>query len=310
MDRLGDIALFLRVLDLGSITAAAHSLDLSVAVASQRLKRLERDLGVRLLHRTTRRMHPTAEGQQLAARGRVLVDDLDALADDLRESAQDVGGTLRVTLSASFGQQYISPLLPEFQARHPRLRISAHLSDDLVDLVKQGSDLAIRIGPLEDSGLVARRIAPNRRTLSASPAYLQRHGTPRTPEELAQHAGVLLMGRDGRQDVWTLQTPEGGQVRVRMQSRFESNFGELMRDAVIAGQGIAVHSYWHIAEDLRAGRLVEVMPDYPPPTSQISAVMPARQLQPPRVRAFVDFLLEHFGETPPWELPSAARGGE
>lgn len=157
---------------------------------------------------------------------------------------------------------------------------------------------------------MARRIAPNRRTLSASPAYLQRHGTPRTPEELAQHAGVLLMGRDGRQDVWTLQTPEGGQVRVRMQSRFESNFGELMRDAVIAGQGIAVHSYWHIAEDLRAGRLVEVMPDYPPPTSQISAVMPARQLQPPRVRAFVDFLLEHFGETPPWELPSAARGGE
>ena len=154
MDRLGDIALFLRVLDLGSITAAAHSLDLSVAVASQRLKRLERDLGVRLLHRTTRRMHPTAEGQQLAARGRVLVDDLDALADDLRESAQDVGGTLRVTLSASFGQQYISPLLPEFQARHPRLRISAHLSDDLVDLVKQGFDLAIRIGPLEDLSLI------------------------------------------------------------------------------------------------------------------------------------------------------------
>lgn len=237
MDRLGDIALFLRVLDLGSITAAAHTLDLSVAVASQRLKRLERDLGVRLLHRTTRRLHPTPEGQQLAERGRVLVDDLEALADDLRESAQDVGGTLRVTLSASFGRQYISPLLPAFQARHRRLRISAHLSDDVVDLVQQGFDLAIRIGALDDSGLVARRIADNRRTLSASPAYLQRHGTPRTPQELMQHAGVLLMGRDGRQDLWTLQTPDGGQVRVRMQSRFESNFGELVRDAVLAGQG-------------------------------------------------------------------------
>lgn len=152
MDRLGDIALFLRVLDAGSITAGARSLDLSVAVASQRLKRLERDLGVRLLHRTTRRLHPTAEGQQLAERGRVLVEDLDALADDLRESAHDVGGTLRVTLSASFGRQYVSPLLPEFQARHPRVRVSAHLSDDLVDLVKQGFDLAIRIGPLDDSG--------------------------------------------------------------------------------------------------------------------------------------------------------------
>ncbi|WP_349655636.1 LysR family transcriptional regulator [Xanthomonas sp. 10-10] len=306
MDRLGDIALFLRVLDLGSITAAAHTLDLSVAVASQRLKRLERDLGVRLLHRTTRRLHPTPEGQQLGARGRVLVDDLEALADDLRESAHDVGGTLRVTLSASFGRQYISPLLPAFQARHPRLRISAHLSDDLVDLVQQGFDLAIRIGALDDSGLVARRIADNRRTLAASPAYLQRHGIPRTPADLMQHPGVLLMGRDGRQDLWTLQTPEGGQVRVRMQSRFESNFGELVRDAVLAGQGIAMHSYWHIADDLRAGRLVEVMTDYPPPTSQISAVMPARQLQPPRVRAFVDFLLEHFGQTPPWESATGA----
>ncbi|MFC0155560.1 LysR family transcriptional regulator [Xanthomonas dyei] len=306
MDRLGDIALFLRVLDLGSITAAANTLDLSVAVASQRLKRLERDLGVRLLHRTTRRLHPTPEGQQLAARGRVLVDDLEALADDLRESAHDVGGTLRVTLSASFGRQYISPLLPAFQARHPRLRISAHLSDDLVDLIQQGFDLAIRIGALDDSGLVARRIADNRRTLAASPAYLQRHGTPRTPEELMQHPGVLLMGRTGRQDLWTLQTPEGGQVRVRMQSRFESNFGELVRDAVLAGQGIAMYSYWHIADDLRAGRLVEVMTDYPPPTSNISAVMPARQLQPPRVRAFVEFLLEHFGQTPPWESASEA----
>ncbi|WP_043931375.1 substrate binding domain-containing protein, partial [Xanthomonas citri] len=252
--------------------------------------------------RPTRRLHPTAEGQRLAERGRVLVEDLDALAEDLRESAHDVGGVLRMTMSASFGRQYVSPLLPEFQARHPRLRISAHLSDDLVDLVKQGFDLAIRIGPLEDSGLVARRIADNRRTLAASPAYLQRHGTPRTPDELAQHAGVLLMGRDGRQDVWTLQTPDGGLVRVRMQSRFESNFGELVRDAVVAGQGIAVHSYWHIADELRSGRLVHVMPDYPPPASQISAVMPARQLHPPRVRAFVDFLQERLGEQPPWEL--------
>ncbi|MCF6014231.1 LysR substrate-binding domain-containing protein, partial [Xanthomonas perforans] len=115
-------------------------------------------------------------------------------------------------------------------------------------------------------------------------------------------AGVLLMGRDGRQDVWTLQTPDGGLVRVRMQSRFESNFGELVRDAVVAGQGIAVHSYWHIADELRSGRLVEVMRDYPPPTSHISAVTPARQLQPPRVRAFVDFLLERLGEQPPWDL--------
>jgi DNA-binding transcriptional LysR family regulator len=301
MDRVGDIALFLRVLDLGSITAAARSLDLSVAVASQRLKRLERDLGVRLLHRTTRRLHPTPEGQALAERGRGLVEDLEALAETLRESVHDIGGTLRVTMSASFGQQHVSPLLPEFQARHPRLRVSAHLSDDLVDLVREGFDLAIRIGPLDDSGLVARRIAANRRALVASPDYLRRHGTPRTPADLAGHAGVLLMGRDGRQDVWTLTTPEGGLVHVRMHSRFESNFGELLREAVLAGQGIAVHSLWHVAEDLRAGRLVVVLPDHPPPTSQISALSPARRMQPPRVRSFADFLVERLGTAPPWE---------
>lgn len=301
MDRVGDIALFLRVLDLGSISAAARGLDLSVAVASQRLKRLERELGVRLLHRTTRRLHPTPEGQALAERGRALVQDLEALAEGLRESAQGVSGTLRVTMSASFGRQHVSPLLPEFQARYPRVRISAHLSDDLVDLVREGFDLAIRIGPLDDSGLVARRIAANHRVLCASPDYLRRHGTPRTPQDLAGHAGVLLMGRDGRQDLWTLTTPDGGSVKVRMESRFESNFGELLRDAVLAGQGIAVHSLWHVAEDLRAGRMLAVLPDYPPPTTQISAVMPARRLQPPRVRSFVDFLAERFGESPPWE---------
>lgn len=301
MDRIGDIALFLRVLDLGSISAAARSLDLSVAVASQRLKRLERALGVRLLHRTTRRLHTTPEGQALAERGRVLVQDLEALAEGLRESALGVSGTLRVTMSASFGRQYVSPLLPEFQALHPGVRVSAHLSDDLVDLVREGFDLAIRIGPLDDSGLVARRIAANHRVLCASPDYLRRHGTPRTPQELAGHAGVLLMGRDGRQDVWTLTTPDGGTVKVRMESRFESNFGELLRDAVLAGQGIAVHSLWHVVEDLRAGRMVAVLPDYPPPLTQISAVMPARRLQPPRVRSFVDFLIRHLGESPPWE---------
>lgn len=301
MDRIGDIALFLRVLDLGSITAAARSQDLSVAVASQRLQRLERDLGVRLFHRTTRRLHPTPEGQALAERGRPLVEEFEALGEGLRESAVGVSGTLRMTLSASFGRQYVSPLLPAFQALHPQVSISAHLSDDLVDLVKDGFDLAIRIGPMEDSGLVARPIASNRRVLVASPDYLRRRGVPQHPGELANHDGILLMGRTGRQDIWQLTAPDGGTLRVRMRSRFESNFGELLRDAVVAGQGIALHSLWHVADDLREGRLEVVLPQYPPPTSQINAVTPARRLQPPRVQAFVDFLAERFTDAPPWE---------
>jgi DNA-binding transcriptional LysR family regulator len=301
MDRVGDLTLFLRVVDLGSITAAARSLDLSVAVASQRLKRLEKELGVRLLHRTTRRLHPTPEGAALAQQGRVLVEDLESLGAGLREAANEVAGILRVTMSASFGRQYVSPLLPSFLARHPKLRLSAHLSDNVVDLVSEGFDLAIRIGALEDSGLVARRIASNRRVLCASPDYLRRRGRPRKPEDLAAHDCLLLFGSNGRQDVWRMQGPDGQEIAVRVQGRFESNFGEVLRDASLAGEGVVIHSLWHIADDLRAGRLEVVLPDYPPATTAISAIMPQRRLVPPRVRAFIDLLTDEFGDDPPWE---------
>jgi len=300
MDRVGDLALFLRVLDLGSITAAARSLDLSVAVASQRLKRLEKELGVRLLHRTTRRLHPTPEGLALAERGRVLVEELESLGTGLRETAQEVAGTLRVTASASFGRQYIAPLLPEFLDLHPRLRVSLDLDDRYVDLVGAGFDLAIRIGALADSGLVSRQLAVNHRLLCASPAYLARRGVPQVPADLAGHDCVLLTGRDGRQDVWTLQQPDGSPVPVRVAGRFESNYGDALREAALGGLGIALHSTWHVYEDLRAGRLLPVLPGFPVPASGIHAVMPARSMVPPRVRAFVDFLARRL-ELPPWQ---------
>ena len=293
--------MFLRVLDLGSITAAAHSLDLSVAVASQRLKRLERELGVRLLHRTTRRLHPTPEGVALAERGRVLVEDLESLGAGLREAATEIAGTLRVTLSASFGRQHVSPLLPKFLARHPKLRLSVHLSDQVVDLVSEGFDLAIRIGAMEDSQLVARRIAANRRVLCASPDYLRRRGQLKVPRDLQDHECLLLFGSSGRQDVWRLHDAQGKEMPVRVQGRFESNLEELLRDASVAGEGIAIHSLWHVADDLRTGRLQVVLPDFPLATTAISAVMPQRRQVPPRVRAFVDFLVEEFGDNPPWE---------
>ena len=301
MDRVGDLTLFLRVLDLGSITAAAHSLDLSVAVASQRLKRLERELGVRLLHRTTRRLHPTPEGVALAERGRVLVEDLESLGAGLREAATEIAGTLRVTLSASFGRQHVSPMFPKFLARHPKLRLSVHLSDQVVDLVSEGFDLAIRIGAMEDSQLVARRIAANRRVLCASPDYLRRRGQLKVPRDLQDHECLLLFGSSGRQDVWRLHDAQGKEMPVRVQGRFESNLGELLRDASVAGEGIAIHSLWHVADDLRTGRLQVVLPDFPLATTAISAVMPQRRQVPPRVRAFVDFLVEEFGDNPPWE---------
>ena len=302
MDRVGDIALFLRVLDLGSISAAARSLDLSVAVASQRLKRLEADLNVRLFHRTTRHLTPTPEGLLLAEQGRVLVEDLEALSESLRRTGGGIAGTLRMTTSSTFGRLYISPLLPEFLALHPDVRVSVDMNDIKVDLVSAGFDLAIRIGALDDSTLVARKLASNRRVLCASPDYLREHGEPKTPEDLAHHDCLLLVGAQGRQDTWRI-----GDTTVRVRGRIESNQGELLRDAAVAGLGIAMHSTWHVNGDLHAGRLQVVLPDHPLADTGIHAVMPQRRLVPPRVRAFVDFLAQRLGDTPPWERKLSPR---
>lgn len=308
MDRLDDLALFLRVLDQGSISAAARSLDLSPAVASQRLARLEQALGVRLLHRTTRRLHPTPEGLVLAEQGRGLIDDLGTLFGSIRGTDEQVHGLLRITTSATFGRLYLSPLLQEFLDRHPRLQTSVDLNDRVVDLVSSGFDLAIRIGALDDSSLVARPLAPNRRVLVASPDYLMRRGAPLVPADLARHDCLVLTGAQGRQDRWTLADGRGGETTVQVRGRIESNFGELLRDAAVAGRGIALHSTWHVAGDLRAGRLQQVLPDYPLATTGIWAVMPQRRLVPARVRAFVDFLAMRLGDTPPWERrPDPAR---
>ena len=301
MDRIKDIRLFLRVLDLGSISAAARTLGLSVAVASQRLKRLEEALGVPLLQRSTRQLKVTLEGAALAERGRPLIEDLEALTSDLRQSAEDVSGTLRVTLPAAFGRQYISPLMPEFLARHPRLKLSLDLSDAMLDLVAEGFDLGLRIGTLEDSSLIARRLADNRRVLVASPGYLERRGAPKTPTDLEQHDCLLMVGAKGPRDRWTLISSDGSGATVRVRGPFESNMGEVVRDAVLAGLGISLHSTWHVCDDLKADRLKLVLPDYRIPDSAIYAVMPQRRLMLPRVRAFIDFILANFGDVPPWE---------
>lgn len=301
MERLDDLALFLRVLDQGSISAAARSLDLSPAVASQRLVRLEKEMGVRLVHRTTRRLHPTPEGLALAEQGRGLLEDLDALVGSLRQSGEQVSGTLTVTTSATFGRLHLSPLLMEFMDMHPKVRVNVDLNDRVVDLVTAGFDLAIRVGALADSTLVARRLAPNQRVLVASPHYLVRRGTPQVPADLAQHDCLVLTGAQGRQDRWTLGDGQGGETTIQVQGRLESNFGELLRDAAVAGSGIALHSTWHVADDLKAGRLQVVLPDYPLAATGIWAVMPQRRLVPPRVRAFVDFLAGKLGDIPSWD---------
>ena len=296
MDRIGDLSLFLRVLDLGSISAAARSLDLSVAVASQRLKRLERELGVRLLHRTTRQLHATPEGMQLAEQGRALVEDLESLTGGLRQSATEVSGTLRVTMSAAFGSQYVSPLLPEFLGLHPRVKLSVNLDDQIVDLVGSGFDLGIRVGEMGDSSLVARRLASNRRVLCASPAYLQRHGEPRTPAELAGHRCIVI--GDQRRTDWKF---DGGETTpVRVDAAFLTNDGGAAQQLALAGSGIALKSIWDVGDDLASGRLRRVLPDHAMAAAPLHAVYPHQRNLAPRVRLFVEYLKERLQEAWRW----------
>jgi DNA-binding transcriptional LysR family regulator len=302
---IDDLNLFLRVIDAGSISAAARSLDISVAVASQRLKRLEKDLGVRLLHRTTRRLRVTAEGEVLAERGRSPLQDLESLTCNLRSAAQEISGPLRLSVPASFGRLYISPLLPEFLSLHPRVSLQLNVTDQMLDLTASGLDLAIRIGHLHDSNLVARRLAGNRRVLCASPEYLRRRGVPLHPRDLAQHDCLAMTGPRGAPSPWQLRAPNGRELTIKLTPRIESNYGEVLRDAALAGLGIAMHSTWHVGEDLAAGRLRVVLPDYRLAESAIHAVMPQRRFVLPRVRALVDFLAERF-KPAPWESKRSA----
>ncbi|WP_416307436.1 LysR family transcriptional regulator [Neptunicella sp. SCSIO 80796] len=294
MDRLTDIAIFIRVLDTGTISAAARSLGLTPAVASKRLISLEKHLGVRLLHRTTRRISATPEGIELASKGRPLIEDLEALTSGLTQSGKEVSGTLRITAAVSFGHHYISPLLPSFLAQHPRLQVQLNLTDEKRDLINDGFDLAIRItSSLQDSGLVARKLASNCRIMCASPDYLEKYGAPETLDDLARHQCLLLTSFNGPEDRWNLTDKSGQQYSVKVKGQLESNLGDALRDAALSGLGISLHSSWHISKDIEQGKLVAVLPDYHMKTS-IYSVMPQRRLVPPRVRAFIDFLQDQM----------------
>lgn len=294
-----DLLLFLRVLDAGSISLAGRRLGVSAAVASQRLKRLESRLGVRLFHRTTRRLEPTAEGTWLAEQGRASIEELARVTEALGRTGREISGTLRVSVPESFGRQHISPLLPAFLEQHPRLGLNVQFSDQVEDLVASGLDIAIRIGSLEDSSAVAQRLATDRRVLCASPSYLRRRGAPRTLEELENHECLLLRGGSGLRFPWRFVTA-GGVAQPRVRGRFETNLGEALRDAALAGLGIALHSTWHVCDDLHAGRLQQVLPDVPPVDGGIYAVAPERR-KPARVRAFIEHLKAQFRAHPPGE---------
>lgn len=294
------MTVFSRVVASGSLSAAARELGLSPALVSRRLAGLEARLGVRLINRTTRSLHLTDEGAQYyEACSRILgeIAEADAGVSAGRVEPQ---GVLRVASPSAFGHLQVAPLIPRFAARYPKVQLALSLSDRSISLIEEGFDVAIRIAELEDSSLTARKLAPNRRVVCASPAYLRRHGTPRTPADLAQHN---CLPTDFTMS-WEYKDPEGRTGTVNVTGRYACDNWEVLREWALAGLGVALKSTWDVRRELEEGSLVALLPGYTfDGDVAIYAVYPHRRYLPAKTRVFIEFLAESFGPEPYWDQP-------
>lgn len=292
-----DLALFLRAWALGSVSAAGRDVRMSPAAASARLQTLERKLGTRLLHRTTRRLTLTEDGAAFLPHAQALVEGAEAAEAALSDARATPRGALRIAAPASFGRMHVAPALPDFLGLHPDVTLDLRLSDNMVDLVAGGFDAAIRNVEPTESSLIGRKLAPDRRGLVASPDYLRRRGVPQSPEDLAEHDCLIV----GAQDVWTFRGPDG-EATIKARGRLRIDDGGAVRDAAVAGLGIALMSTWAAGEEMRRGVLVPVLSDRPSASDHgIWAFYPSARLLSPKVRAFVDFFAARFGPTPYWD---------
>jgi DNA-binding transcriptional LysR family regulator len=295
-----DIAIFVRVVELGSLTAAGRDMRMSVAVVSNRIARLESRMGVRLLNRTTRRVQPTQEGAVFYEHSLAILNELEQVESAISERTDDPRGPIRVTAPSVFGRMHVAPHIPSFLARYPHLQLRLHLSDQFVDLIQERMDLALRIAELSDSNAIVRKLAANRRVIVGAPSYLLRNGRPQEPTDLLRHNCLLLRFPGSRQFRWTVATPDGP-VTLRVSGNVDSNNGEVLREWCLAGHGLALKSVWEIVADLNAGRLEIVLPEFPPQSHAIYALYPQNRFLSARVRVFIDYLAELYGPVPPWE---------
>jgi len=292
-----DYALFATVVEEGSLSAAGRLLKISPAMVSKRLAALEGRLGARLIQRTTRRLALTEVGQTFHEQVITILSAIRQAELTVAGRTGTPSGRLRVSVPTSFGRMHIAPRLNAFLDAYPGIALDIELTDHFVDLVADRVDVAVRIGRPPDSTLTAHRLAPNRRLLCASPAYVASRGAPADTKELRSHTLLAASG----QLPWLLTGPEGSIV-IDGESRVRTNSSEVVRELVLAGGGIALRSTWDIAEQLRAGSLVQVLPDYAGASDvAIYAVRPRADLISPNVRAFIAFLEGLYTPTPPWD---------
>ena len=299
MDRFLEMQTFTAVVDAGSFVKAADTQKLSKAAVSRYVVDLETRLGVRLLHRTTRRLSLTEEGQVFYARSKALLAGLDEAEAEISSRSDLASGLLRLSVPVTFGILHLAPLWGLFKAQHPKVTLDITLSDRVVDLLEDGYDLAIRIGTLESSSLVSRQLSSTRLVLCASPEYLAAHGAPEHPAELAQHAVIAYSYWSGR-DEWSFEGPQG-RASVSTQPCIRTNSGDTCRAAALAHQGVILQPTFLVGRDLVAGTLVELMPQYRAGELGIYAVYPTRQHVSAKVRHLIDFLAAQLaGRGPAW----------
>lgn len=298
------VRLFVLAADLLNISAAGRRLGLAPAVAGARLSKLEKHLGADLLHRSTRKLSLSIEGAEFLPYAREILAQEQAARAALGMGSEEVSGTIRFAATSTFAQAYLMPILPEFLERYPKLNLDLKFSDLQMDLIAGGFDLALRNYAIEDSSLRARKLADDQRILCAAPSYLARYGTPQRPEDLSKHQ-LLVFAKHSARSLIALDKqhqssfpPPGANARVLCDD------GASMKVATIAGMGISMATYWNIHQELRAGSLVRVLPDYEvDDQSAIWLVYPKSNVLTAKVRVLIDFLLEKLAGLPVWRAP-------
>ena len=301
MDEFGAIPVFVAVVDNGGFSAAARALGVSKSAVSKRINQLEKHLGVRLLHRTTRKLSLTEAGERYFEHASQALIAAGQAEDAVMELQGDPQGKLRISSPMSFGRLHVAPLIPKLLQRYPKLQVELVMDDKKTDLVAAGFDIAIRSGRLPDSSLIARKLAPLRQVLCASPGYIERYGLPDTPAELTGH-NCVLFSYSSDANKWTLCTKDQLES-VLVSGNYRVNNSEALLEALRAGVGIGRLPTFVAGPDLKAGRLVKLFETYRIPDQTFYAVFPERQYLPAKVRAFLDFAIENFGgDQPYWDV--------
>ena len=291
MSYLESLRVFVRVVERGSITAGGRDMRLSPAASSARIRDLEERFGVRLLNRTTRTLTPTEIGHVLYDNARRVLATLDEAEAAVATASGTPQGIVRVVAPLVAGRRLVAPLVPRFVAENPEVQVRLRLSDRAVNMVEEGIDVAFYLGHPEESALIRRKIGPCPRVLVAAPAYLAARGTPTAPEDLKAHTCLLLRFPRSPEYYWVLDTP-AGPVKLMVAGGFDTDDGSVLTDWALAGAGIANRPRYEVADDLAAGRLVELLPETPPLPVEFGVLTPHREFLDPKVRLFVDFAVK------------------